>query len=253
MDERRSKEEKDQHTSYVAKQDKKVAKQKWDDRHWTDRELEKMAERDWRIFREDYNIAIKGGNIPHPIRKWNEANLPSEILEIIEKVGYTEPTPIQRQAIPIGLQNRDIIGVAETGSGKTAAFLIPLLEWIMSLPKQTRVEEADQGPYAIIMAPTRELAQQFEQGGTGLQAQAGLRDRHRHPWSSYRRSREQISGLVPLNLYRDGRGRQNDRHGLRARHPEDPHPHAGDQREAGLRPCGGHQRPLAELQTEEQV
>ena len=49
-----------------------------------------------------------------------------------------DPTPIQRQAIPIGLMNRDIIGVAETGSGKTAAFLIPLLVWILSLPKSER-------------------------------------------------------------------------------------------------------------------
>ena len=45
------------------------------------------------------------------------------------------PTPIQRIALPIGLQNRDIIGVAETGSGKTIAFLIPLLSWIQKLPK----------------------------------------------------------------------------------------------------------------------
>lgn len=85
------------------------------------------------------------------------------MLKVIETIGYKEPTPIQRQAIPIGLQNRDIIGVAETGSGKTAAFLIPLLVWIMSLPKIERMEDADQGPYAIILAPTRELAQQIEE------------------------------------------------------------------------------------------
>ena len=51
---------------------------------------------------------------------------------------FQEPSPIQRQAIPIGLQNRDLIGVAETGSGKTAAFLIPLLVWIQTLPKIER-------------------------------------------------------------------------------------------------------------------
>ena len=74
--------------------------------------------------------------------------------------GRQDPTPIQRQAIPIGLQNRDIIGIAETGSGKTAAFVIPLLVWITSLPKIVRDSESDQGPYALILAPTRELAQQ---------------------------------------------------------------------------------------------
>ncbi|VDN88977.1 unnamed protein product [Brugia pahangi] len=94
-----------------------------------------MTERDWRIFREDFNISIKGGRVPKPLRNWEEAGLPAEVFDVIMKIGYKEPTPIQRQAIPIGLQNRDIIGVAETGSGKTAAFLIPLLVWITSIPK----------------------------------------------------------------------------------------------------------------------
>ncbi|PNJ25939.1 DDX23 isoform 13, partial [Pongo abelii] len=88
----------------------------------------------------DYSITTKGGKIPNPIRSWKDSSLPPHILEVIDKCGYKEPTPIQRQAIPIGLQNRDIIGVAETGSGKTAAFLIPLLVWITTLPKIDRLE-----------------------------------------------------------------------------------------------------------------
>ncbi|KAI0983348.1 hypothetical protein GJ496_003453 [Pomphorhynchus laevis] len=162
---RRTKAEKDQEGVRLRKIANKEAKIKWDERHWTDKSLEQMCERDWRIFREDFSITTKGGNIPSPIRSWDEANLPSELMEIIENVGYKDPTPIQRQAIPIGLQNRDVIGIAETGSGKTAAFLIPLLVWIISLPKLERMEDVDQGPYALILAPTRELAQQIEEEG----------------------------------------------------------------------------------------
>nr|CAH7769310.1 unnamed protein product [Callosobruchus chinensis] len=150
-------------------------KQLWDDRHWSEKELDEMTERDWRIFREDYNITIKGGKIPEPIRNWKESGIQKECLEIVEKVGYKEPTPIQRQAIPIGMQNRDIIGVAETGSGKTLAFLIPLLSWIQSLPKIERTEDADQGPYAIILAPTRELAQQIEEETVKFGQPLGIR------------------------------------------------------------------------------
>ncbi|KAF9357266.1 DEAD (Asp-Glu-Ala-Asp) box polypeptide 23 [Mortierella sp. AD094] len=132
------------------------------DRHWSDKPLDQMRDRDWRIFKEDFNIACKGGSIPNPIRRWSESNIDPKILEVIEKVGYKEPTPIQRQAIPIGLQNRDIIGIAETGSGKTASFLIPMLQFISDLPKLNE-QNMVHGPYALIMAPTRELAQQIEQ------------------------------------------------------------------------------------------
>merc|ERR1719431_463783 len=161
--------------SRLKKLQRKEDKQKFDDRHWADKELANMTQRDWRIFREDYNISIKGGNVANPIRQWRESSIPEAILDIIDNVGYKEPSPIQRQAIPIGLTNRDIIGVAETGSGKTAAFLIPLLVWIQSLPKQTRIEEADQGPYAIIMAPTRELAQQIEEETNKFGEPLGIR------------------------------------------------------------------------------
>ncbi|KAH8850551.1 putative ATP-dependent RNA helicase DDX23 [Schistosoma japonicum] len=163
LESRRSDTQKVQEKKRLSGVAKREAKQKWDDRHWTEKALGQMTERDWRIFREDFSISTKGGNIPNPLRSWAEMNVADELKDVIKKVGYPEPTPIQRQAIPIGLQNRDIIGVAETGSGKTAAFLIPLLNWIQRLPKLERLEDTEQGPYAIIMAPTRELAQQIEE------------------------------------------------------------------------------------------
>jgi hypothetical protein len=67
------------------------------------------------------------GRIPDPIRFWDEAGLPKTVMNAINAAGYKMPSPIQRQAIPIGLRQRDIIGVAETGSGKTCAFIVPLL------------------------------------------------------------------------------------------------------------------------------
>lgn len=129
--------------------------------HWWEKKLEDMRERDWRIFKEDFSISTKGGGIPNPMRSWGESQLPQTLLDIVDQVGYTEPTPIQRAAIPIALKNRDLIGVAVTGSGKTAAFLLPLLDYIMELPPLDE-ETKNDGPYAIILAPTRELALQIK-------------------------------------------------------------------------------------------
>ncbi|KII89218.1 hypothetical protein PLICRDRAFT_110064 [Plicaturopsis crispa FD-325 SS-3] len=140
---------------------RKAAKAGLDERHWTEKPLEEMKERDWRIFREDFSISARGGQIPHPLRSWTESAIPKAILDVVDSIGYKDPSPIQRQAIPIGLQNRDIIGIAETGSGKTAAFVIPMLAFISDLPPFTD-DNRHLGPYALIMAPTRELAQQIE-------------------------------------------------------------------------------------------
>lgn len=129
-----------------------------DSRRWDEKLAEDMTPRDWRLALSNYNISVKGGNVPNPARNWKETNLPQQLLDTVADIGYTEPSAIQRMAIPIALQGRDVIGIAETGSGKTAAFALPLLVYISGLAPISR---ENPGPYAIILAPTRELAQQI--------------------------------------------------------------------------------------------
>ena len=129
--------------------------------------LDKMTPRDWRIYRENYNIVVKGGKSPPPLRSFREmpVGVPSihpSLLDAIEnKLQYKTPSPIQRQAIPIGMQRRDMIGIAETGSGKTAAFGVPLCHHVLCFPPSILDTVAEEGPLALVMAPTRELALQI--------------------------------------------------------------------------------------------
>jgi len=88
-----------------------------------------------------------------PTHKFTDFALEPFFHANIAKMGLTDPTPIQDKAIPAGLDGRDIVGIANTGTGKTAAFVIPVLQKL----------EIDQKAQAIILAPTRELAQQIEQ------------------------------------------------------------------------------------------
>lgn len=75
------------------------------------------------------------------------------ILQAVSAAGYREPTPIQRDAVPIALRGRDIMGLAQTGTGKTAAFTLPILQRLLGGPRRLR---------ALILTPTRELCQQVE-------------------------------------------------------------------------------------------
>ncbi|OMO72290.1 hypothetical protein COLO4_27709 [Corchorus olitorius] len=151
----------------VAQRLKEEAANKYDtfdmrvDKHWSEKKLEEMTGRDWRIFSDDFNISYKGSKVPRPMRSWVESKLSPELLKAVERVGYKKPSPIQMAAIPLGLQQRDVIGIAETGSGKTAAFVLPMLSYISRLPPLSEENEAE-GPYAVVLAPTRELAQQIE-------------------------------------------------------------------------------------------
>ncbi|RLC84261.1 MAG: ATP-dependent helicase [Chloroflexi bacterium] len=86
---------------------------------------------------------------------FEQFSLDRRIGAAIKTIGYTEPTPIQQQAIPVVLQGRDVLGLAQTGTGKTAAFLLPILQRLTQGPLR-RVR-------ALIVAPTRELAEQIHQ------------------------------------------------------------------------------------------
>ncbi|EDL87045.1 DEAD (Asp-Glu-Ala-Asp) box polypeptide 23 (predicted), isoform CRA_a [Rattus norvegicus] len=110
MEKRRTLEEKEQEEARLRKLRKKEAKQRWDDRHWSQKKLDEMTDRDWRIFREDYSITTKGGKIPNPIRSWKDSSLPPHILEVIDKCGYKV-----RADWPRALCSRtvDVVGTGE--------------------------------------------------------------------------------------------------------------------------------------------
>ncbi len=86
--------------------------------------------------------------------KFEDLGLGPEVLAAIAKAGYHEATPIQQKAIPVALQGRDLLGCAQTGTGKTAAFVLPLIDILMGSRARMRM------PRALIISPTRELAQQ---------------------------------------------------------------------------------------------
>src|SRR5258705_8626812 len=80
-----------------------------------------------------------------------------ELLRAVTEQGYTEPTPIQAQAIPVVLAGRDLLGAAQTGTGKTAGFVLPILQLLSQRPSASKKVRV------LIVTPTRELALQVEE------------------------------------------------------------------------------------------
>ncbi|CAB3406902.1 unnamed protein product [Caenorhabditis bovis] len=120
-------------------------------------EIKNMTKAEVKAFRlENDDITVKGVDCPKPIKTWAQCGLNLKMMNVLKKYNYTKPTPIQTQAIPSIMSGRDVIGIAKTGSGKTLAFLLPMFRHILDQPE---LEEGD-GPIAVIMAPTRELAMQ---------------------------------------------------------------------------------------------
>jgi len=91
--------------------------------------------------------------------------LAPEVVDAVRDAGYTEPTPIQRDAIPLVMRGRDVMGLAQTGTGKTAAFTLPVVHRLLGGPRRTR---------ALILTPTRELAMQVEESFVKYSRHAAL-------------------------------------------------------------------------------
>lgn len=87
--------------------------------------MKKRSSEDIRAFRENARITIKSDYAPNPITTFEESSFPSYILDVIKSKGYQKPTAIQAQGWPIVLKGHDLIGIAQTGSGKTIGFLLP--------------------------------------------------------------------------------------------------------------------------------
>jgi ATP-dependent RNA helicase DeaD len=102
-------------------------------------------------------LAATTSNLPAPAAPppttFEDLDLSDEMMEALAQAGYTHPTPIQAGLIPLALDGIDVLGQARTGTGKTAAFAIPILEQLAS-PREIP------GPQALILVPTRELAVQ---------------------------------------------------------------------------------------------
>ena len=105
------------------------------------------------------------------MKTFEELALAPELVTALAKGGFDVPTPIQAQAIPLALSGHDIMGLAQTGTGKTLAFGIPMLDAILKTPGKPAAKTAK----ALILAPTRELVNQIAQSLTSLTAQTKLR------------------------------------------------------------------------------
>ncbi|XP_072568816.1 ATP-dependent RNA helicase DDX42 isoform X2 [Paramormyrops kingsleyae] len=108
-------------------------------------------------LRQKLNLRVSGAAPPKPGTSFAHFGFDEQLMHQIRKSEYTQPTPIQCQGVPIALSGRDMIGIAKTGSGKTAAFIWPMLVHIMDQKEL----QSGEGPIAIIVCPTRELCQQI--------------------------------------------------------------------------------------------
>ncbi|CAH0680205.1 unnamed protein product [Chilo suppressalis] len=135
-------------------------------------ELARMTPEEVEAYRTELEgIRVKGKGCPKPIRTWAHCGISKKELDILKRLGFEKPTPIQAQAIPAIMSGRDLIGIAKTGSGKTLAFILPMFRHVLDQPP---LEDTD-GPISLIMTPTRELCMQIGKDIKKFAKSLGLR------------------------------------------------------------------------------
>merc|ERR1712083_92005 len=128
---------------------------------------------------------IHGEDVPDGIEQFKDVNLAESLMNNLALAGFKKPTPVQKHALPITLGRRDLMACAQTGSGKTAAFLFPLISALANgdTPDPPRERQNNRGsfgrrksyPQGLIMAPTRELATQIFEEAQKFSYRSGLR------------------------------------------------------------------------------
>lgn len=116
------------------------------------------SERDVEDYRKKHEMAVQGRNVPRPVETFDEAGFPQYVLSEVKAQGFSHPTSIQAQGWPMALSGRDVVGIAETGSGKTLTYCLPAIVHINAQP----LLAPGDGPIVLVLAPTRELAVQIQ-------------------------------------------------------------------------------------------
>lgn len=125
---------------------------------------------------DDIPVEATGRNAPSPISAFTDIDLGRVLLDNIKASGYTRPTPVQKYSVPIVLGDRDLMACAQTGSGKTAAFLFPTISRLAAgTAARSDPMRRKAFPHALILAPTRELACQIQDEARKFVARTGLR------------------------------------------------------------------------------
>ncbi|SBS86742.1 ATP-dependent RNA helicase DDX5, putative (DDX5) [Plasmodium ovale curtisi] len=136
-------------------------------------DISSMSAKEVKDIRDKHRITIlEGENVPNPVESINKIGFPEYVLKSLKNNNIITPTPIQIQGWPIALSGKDMIGKAETGSGKTLAFILPAFVHILAQPS---LKPGD-GPVVLVLAPTRELAEQIRQECIKFSVESKLRN-----------------------------------------------------------------------------